>query len=76
MYKTLDLYLKKSGRKLTTLAEEAGVTKGRLSQLRTSTDWPPMLALKVEDVTRGELNASDLSPIVRQARTMPRDNAA
>lgn len=45
-----------------------GVSAGRLSQLRASTDWPPELALKLEQVTRGAVCASDISPIIAQAR--------
>lgn len=66
---TLDTYLKRDGAlTLTTLAAEMGVSKGRLSQLRTSTDWPPDLAMKAEHVTSGAVSASFLSPIVARAR--------
>lgn len=66
---TLNTYLERKGAKtLTALATEMGVSKGRLSQLRNSTDWPADLALKVESVTGGALNASVLSSIVARAR--------
>lgn len=63
----LQTYLAKRGA-LTALAASVGVTKGRLSQLRNSTDWPPELALKVEHATSGLVDASTLSPIVALAR--------
>lgn len=66
---TLDTYLKRDGaQSLTKLAEQLGISKGRLSQLRGREPWPPELALKAEEVTSGLLNASDLSPIVARAR--------
>lgn len=66
---TLNTYLARKGAKsLTALALEMKVSKGRLSQLRNSTDWPADLALKVEAVTGGALNASALSAIVARAR--------
>lgn len=65
----LDAYLAgKHAMSLTDLARELGVSKGRLSQLRKSTDWPPELALAVESKTGGALNASILSPTVAKAR--------
>ena len=66
---TLDAYLGSTGSKtLTALSEEMGVSKGRLSQLRAVTDWPPELALKAEIATNGALNASALSPVIAAAR--------
>lgn len=53
---------------LTDLSGRLGISKGRLSQLRDSTDWPPDLALKVEEETKGALDASQLSPIIARAR--------
>jgi DNA-binding transcriptional regulator YdaS (Cro superfamily) len=53
---------------MTKLAADIGVTTGRLSQLRDSTDWPADLALKVEEATSGKLNASVLSPVIARAR--------
>jgi DNA-binding transcriptional regulator YdaS (Cro superfamily) len=68
---TLDGYLKRAdATPLTALAAEMGVSKGRLSQLRDSTDWPPELALKAEIATGGRVSASDLSPVVALARRM------
>jgi len=65
----LDTYLRKPGSKrLTDLAMEAGVTPGRLSQLRESLDWPPQLAMAVEAATDRVLDAAILSPVVAQAR--------
>ena len=67
---TLDTYLgRKDAKTLTALSALIGVTKGRLSQLRNSSDWPPDLALKVEEATGGKLSASDLSPTIAKART-------
>ena len=66
---TLDTYLERAGAMtLTALAKEIGVSKGRLSQLRKSLDWPAELALAVESKTGGALNASVLSPLVAKAR--------
>ncbi len=66
---TLDRYLAIEGSKtLTALSLEIGVSKGRLSQLRHATDWPPDLALSVEQATEGALNASFLSQVVARAR--------
>jgi hypothetical protein len=66
---TLDAYLRgEDAMTLTKLAGEVGVTKGRLSQLRNSTDWPPDLAMEAERATAGRLNASLLSPVVARAR--------
>lgn len=58
---------------LTALAERIGVTKGRLSQLRDKTDWPPELALEAEKQTGGALDAAYLSPTVARARQVPPD---
>lgn len=66
---TLDTYLASSGAKsLTALSAAVGISKGRLSQLRNSTDWPPEVAMKVEKATDGALDAGVLSPVVAQAR--------
>lgn len=53
---------------LTALAKAVGVSKGRISQLRDSLDWPPELALKVEDATGGDVSASDICPVIAKAR--------
>lgn len=66
---TLSQYLESNGApSLTDLSVKLGVSKGRLSQLRDATDWPPDLALKVEEETKGALDASMLSPIIARAR--------
>jgi DNA-binding transcriptional regulator YdaS (Cro superfamily) len=66
---TLDTYLKRDGAmSLSALAAAIGVSKGRLSQLRYRTDWPPELALSAEEATAGEVSASALSPTVAKAR--------
>jgi transcriptional regulator with XRE-family HTH domain len=66
---TLDAYLRRpEAMSLTQLAAEIGVSKGRLSQLRNSTDWPAELALSAESKTGGALNASVLCPLVAKAR--------
>lgn len=66
---TLSQYLETEGAKsLTALSAEIGISKGRLSQLRDATDWPPELALNVERATAGALDASMLSPVVARAR--------
>lgn len=53
---------------LTDLSVKLGISKGRLSQLRDATDWPPDLALKAEEETNGALNAAELSPTIARAR--------
>ena len=69
---TLSEYLDSDEAKsLTALAHEIGISKGRLSQLRDSSDWPPELALKVEGATEQKLNASLLSPVIAEARRQP-----
>lgn len=74
---TLDRYLTTEGAKtLSALAIEIGVSKGRLSQLRNLTEWPPELALKIEAATGGSLNASELSAVIARARTEPQASAA
>lgn len=66
---TLSQYLETDGApSLTDLSAILGISKGRLSQLRDATDWPPDLALKAETATAGVLNASELSPIIARAR--------
>ena len=69
---TLDQYLKLEGSlSLTQLSHDVSISKGRLSQLRESTDWPPDLALRVESATAGIVNASMISPTVALARGVP-----
>jgi DNA-binding transcriptional regulator YdaS (Cro superfamily) len=66
---TLSEYLKREGApSLTDLSISLGISKGRLSQLRDATDWPPELALEVEKQTAGGLDAAALSPIIARAR--------
>ena len=66
---TLDTYLQRpEAKSLTVLSREVGVSKGRLSQLRDTTEWPADLALKVEAATEGAMDASALSAIVARAR--------
>lgn len=66
---TLDQYLAANGNvTLTALSAALGVSKGRLSQLRNATEWPPELALSVERETGGALDASVLSQVVARAR--------
>jgi DNA-binding transcriptional regulator YdaS (Cro superfamily) len=66
---TLAAYLKRpDAMTLTALASELGVSKGRLSQLRDSTEWPAELALAAESKTGGALSASVLSPTIARAR--------
>jgi DNA-binding transcriptional regulator YdaS (Cro superfamily) len=66
---TFTEYLKRENLSLEKFGEKVGVSKGRLSQLNNDgTDWPPDLALKVEEQTGGEVNAADLSSIIARAR--------
>lgn len=53
---------------LTDLSKRMGVTAGRLSQLRDSTEWPATIALEAEKHTGGELDAGKLSPVIARAR--------
>lgn len=67
---TLDTYLKRpDAMNATQLAEALGISKGRMSQIRTGGQWPVELALAAERVTGGALDASLLNPLVAQART-------
>lgn len=61
---------------LTALSRSIGISKSRLSQLRGRTDWPPELALKAERATNGEVNASELSPVIADARATTHREAA
>jgi DNA-binding transcriptional regulator YdaS (Cro superfamily) len=64
-----EAYLKRNGSgTLAALSRSLGISKGRLSQLRGKTDWPPELALKAERETSGQLDASKLSSVVAEAR--------
>lgn len=66
---TLGEYLKREGSpSLTDLSMMLGISKGRLSQLRDATDWPPELAMEAEKHTAGALDAAFLSPTVARAR--------
>ncbi len=66
---TLSTYLKSpDALSLTELSLKLDVSKGRLSQLRDKTDWPPDLAMKAEQATEGALDAGSLSPTVARAR--------
>jgi DNA-binding transcriptional regulator YdaS (Cro superfamily) len=66
---TLDQYLAADGAvTLTALSASLGISKGRLSQLRTATEWPAELALTAERETNGALNASHLSSVIAKAR--------
>ena len=59
------------------LSEALGISQGRLSQLRDSTEWPPELAIKLEEVTQGGVSASAISRVVALARsTAPQGQAA
>lgn len=61
---------------LTQLSAKLGVSKGRLSQLQDSLDWPPELALKVEAATDGVISASAVCPVVAKARDTVEGRAA
>lgn len=56
---------------LTLLAAELGISKGRMSQLKSANEWPPELALRAEKVTNGILSASALSSVIAEARSVP-----
>ena len=65
----LETYLKTSAAmSQSELAVALGISKGRVSQLKTVDDWPPELALKAEAATGGALDASRLSSVVAEAR--------
>jgi DNA-binding transcriptional regulator YdaS (Cro superfamily) len=71
MAMTLSAYfLRPDAMNASQLASAIGISKGRISQLRDSTEWPPELALSVERATGGAVSASDLSPIIAQARAV------
>lgn len=67
---TLLEYLKRPGAmNRAEICDGLGITPGRLSQLKAA-PWPPELALKMEKLTRGALSASDLCPVIKQARNV------
>lgn len=69
MAMTLDDYLNQpDAMNLTALSAAIGVTKARLSQIRSSGKWPPHLALKAEAATGGRIDASVISEVVADAR--------
>ena len=66
---TLDDYLAlPDAMTLTRLASEIGISKARLSQIRKEGRWPPEHALAAEKATGGVISASELCPIIAQAR--------
>lgn len=66
---TLETYLTRpDALSLTKLAAELGISKGRLSQLKSANEWPPELALRAERATSGKISASDLSSVIAEAR--------
>ena len=66
---TLEAYLKrKDAKNLTALSKALGISKGRMSQLRHAKEWPPELALGLEEATEGRLDASRFSAVIRKAR--------
>lgn len=50
------------------ISELLGISQGRLSQLRDDKNWPPDLALRMEEATAGCVDASTLSPVIAKAR--------
>ena len=66
---TLDAYFKQPDAKSqTAIAAAAGVSKGRLSQIKGGAPCPPDLALRIESATGGAVSASELSHVIAQAR--------
>ena len=66
---TLADYMKRPGAiTRPALLDGLGISNGRLSQLMHESEWPAPLALKLEALTRGAFNASDLSPVIGEAR--------
>ncbi|OWQ97996.1 hypothetical protein [Sphingopyxis witflariensis] len=66
---TLEDYLARpDAMNLTALSAAVGVSKARLSQIKSSGKWPPHLALKVEAATDGKIDASSISEVVADAR--------
>ena len=66
---TLDAYFKRPDAKTQTeVALIAGVSKGRLSQIKGGNPCPPDLALRIEAATDGAVSASELSHVIAQAR--------
>lgn len=66
---TLDAYFKRTDAKTQTqIAAAAGVSKGRLSQIKNGQPCPPDLALRIEAATEGAVSASALSHVIAQAR--------
>lgn len=50
------------------LALAVNVSRFRISQIKGGESCSPALALAIEDATGGALSASDLSPVIAQAR--------
>jgi plasmid maintenance system antidote protein VapI len=66
---TLTEYLNREKLSLSAFGALVGVTKGRLSDLnKNGRDWPPDLALKVEEHSGGAVDAAELSTIIARAR--------
>ena len=65
---TLDAYLNQPGKKASDLAKAIGISKGRLSQIRTAGSCPPDIALKIEAATAKAVSASTLSHTIALAR--------
>lgn len=56
---------------LTKLSEAIDISKGRLSQLRRETEWPPDVALRAEEATGGLIDAAAMSSVIKRARMTP-----
>jgi len=75
--KNIDDFLRlKHSMSVKALAEACNVSPGRISQLRHADSVPPELALDLEVATGGFLDAGDLSPVIKRARTFPIPTAA
>lgn len=53
---------------LAEIARRIDVTRGRMTQLKGLNEWPPDIALDVEFITDGVVDAAAMSPTVRRAR--------
>lgn len=50
------------------MASRLDLTSARIRQIRAKNEAPPGVALNIERITQGLVNASDLSAVIKEAR--------
>lgn len=63
-----EYFERKNSVSLADMANMLDVTEARVRQIRASNVAPPNVALKIERITSGLVNASDLSAVIAEAR--------